>query len=89
MSSYFATNRTSSSYMYTITDLSDGNPELVSTRKAIRESNDVHGGTQFRVCVKYRLGKNNPNAHLYHGRSCYSVLKAHAQHADVYIYEKN
>ena len=78
--------RRSQDYLYTITDLSASNPDLIKSRAVVKEHNTMYPSAKLRISVKYRLGKNNPNAHLYRGRYCYSVLKEHAQHADVYMY---
>jgi hypothetical protein len=81
-------NRKSEAYMFTVTDLTVPSRQLELTKRHIKISNGMTD-QQYRVCVKYRLGKNSPFAHLYRGRHCYSVMKAHAAHADVYVYEKN
>lgn len=40
---------------------------------------------RLRVCVKGRLGKNNPHASKYRNVGVVSIIKAHAQHFDVYV----
>ena len=40
---------------------------------------------RVRIDVKPRLGKNNPNAHLYRGNRCYTVLMKHGKQFDVYV----
>lgn len=43
----------------------------------------------YRVSLKGRLGKNNPNASKYAKRYCYHIAMADATRIDVYIHERN
>ena len=85
-------NRTSSSYRFTfaVNDQA-GYEKLESLRKEIAIRN--RGGERLRVCVKGRLGENNPAAVCYQERAkrmafgAYQTIKLeHAGRFDVYVY---
>ena len=85
-------NRTSSSYRFTfaVNDQA-GYEKLESLRKEIAIRN--RGGERLRVCVKGRLGKDNPAAIIYQERAkrmtfgAYQTIKLeHAGRFDVYVY---
>ena len=85
-------NRTSSSYRFTfaVNDQA-GYEKLESLRKEIAIRN--RGGERLRVCVKGRLGENNPAAVIYQDRAkrrsfgAYQTIKLeHASRFDVYVY---
>ena len=85
-------NRTSSSYRFSF-DVNDqaGYEKLESLRKEIAIRN--RGGERLRVCVKGRLGENNPAAIIYQERAkrmtsgAYRTIKLeHAGRFDVYVY---
>ena len=85
-------NRTSSSYRFTfaVNDQA-GYEKLESLRKEIAIRN--RAGERLRVCVKGRLGENNPAAISYQElakRTVYSVYQTikleHASRFDVYVY---
>lgn len=85
-------NRTSSSYRFTfaVNDRA-GYEKLESLRKEIAIRN--RGGERLRVCVKGRLGENNPAAIIYQERAkrmafgAYQTIKLeHAGRFDVYVY---
>ena len=85
-------NRTSSSYRFSF-DVNDqaGYEKLESLRKEIAIRN--RGGERLRVCVKGRLGENNPAAVIYQERAkrrvsgAYQTIKLeHAGRFDVYVY---
>lgn len=86
-------NRTSDAYRFTVCLKSrKGFDELDELKAEVRELNKklkAQGSKHLkRVCVKARLGYNNPNAHLYRGQYCYTVKMEHGQHADVYVYDR-
>ena len=85
-------NRTSSSYRFTfaVNDQA-GYEKLESLRKEIAIRN--RGGERLRVCVKGRLGEDNPAAIIYQERAkrmtfgAYQTIKLeHAGRFDVYVY---
>ena len=85
-------NRTSSSYRFTfaVNDQA-GYEKLESLREEIAIRN--RGGERLRVCVKGRLGENNPAAVIYQERAkrqafgAYQTIKLeHAGRFDVYVY---
>ena len=85
-------NRKSSSYRFSF-DVNDqaGYEKLESLRKEIAIRN--RGGERLRVCVKGRLGENNPAAIIYQERAkrmtfgAYQTIKLeHAGRFDVYVY---
>lgn len=85
-------NRTSSSYRFSfaVNDRA-GYEKLESLRKEIAIRN--RGGERLRVCVKGRLGENNPAAVIYQERAkrqafgAYQTIKLeHAGRFDVYVY---
>ena len=86
-------NRTSSSYRFSF-NVNDqaGYEKLEALGKEIVESNK-EGGERLRVCVKGRLGENNPAAVVYQDRAkrmtrgAYQTIKLeHAGRFDVYVY---
>ena len=86
-------NRTSSSYRFTfaVNDQA-GYEKLESLRKEISKLRN-RGGERLRVCVKGRLGENNPAAVIYQERTkrmafgAYQTIKLeHAGRFDVYVY---
>ena len=86
-------NRKSSSYRFTF-NVNDqaGYEKLEALRKEIAESNK-EGGERLRVCVKGRLGEDNPAAIVYQERAkrmtfgAYQTIKLeHAGRFDVYVY---
>lgn len=85
-------NRTSSSYRFSF-DVNDqaGYEKLESLRKEIAIRN--RAGERLRVCVKGRLGQDNPAAIIYQERAkrmafgAYQTIKLeHAGRFDVYVY---
>lgn len=65
---------------------------LATVRKRVAYKNKVEG-TNYRVCLMPRLGKNNPNAYKYRRGGCMRnghqmIRKADAKTADIYIYER-
>ena len=86
-------NRKSSSYRFTF-NVNDqaGYEKLEALRKEIAKQNK-EGGERLRVCVKGRLGEDNPAAIIYQElakRTVYSVYQTikleHASRFDVYVY---
>lgn len=92
------TNRSSSSYVGTATNDAEGlkRVELVrSTVSLINAKLAANGSiTRYRVSVKGRLGKNNPNARHYrrggkHWRySSIDIRSEHSTHFDLYVYRR-
>ena len=74
--------RKSPYYQFTV-DLKTGFglTDVTRLRRALRNSNK-------RVCLKGRLGPNNPNNKFYKGKNYQTIKLEHARYADVYIYSK-
>ena len=82
-------NRTSDSYIMTIDSLEDR--MLAHVRKIVHKRNSTNNEKKYRICVKGRLGKNNPNASKYRNRSpmaYQNICLEDASHFDVYLYER-
>ena len=79
-------NRTSSNYVFTF---DRGDVDGMNRLKAIREQ---YAGSDMRVCIKGRLGKNNPAAATYKAKTKYkrnayqTINLADASRFDVYVY---
>ena len=79
-------NRTSSNYMFTF---NRGDVDGVNRLKELRKQ---YAGSGMRVCVKGRLGKNNPAAATYKAKAKYkwnayqTINLADAARFDVYVY---
>ena len=86
-------NRTSTAYRFSFNvNDQDGYVKLEALRKEIAKRNK-EGGFKQRVCVKGRLGENNPSAVIYKDRAkrqkfgAYQTIKLeHASRFDVYVY---
>jgi hypothetical protein len=83
--------RYSPSYRFTISSLDDN--RLAELRNKVRVKNSNSNGVLYRVVLRARLGKNNPNAEYYRARAqmgCinpYQIIRmAHGSHFDVYVY---
>ena len=85
----------SPSYEFTV-DAAD-HKSIDILRRYARATNVLRSGTdddrRIRVCVRPRLGRNNPNAHLYavggplHRLSSQDIRPEHGTRFDVYLYE--
>jgi len=86
--------RTSNSYVRTVDHHSEKGKALIAAlRKYVKAEDEYIGGLSRRVCVKGRMGKNNPNAHKYsvknYGSNYHQTIKlADASKADLYIYDR-
>jgi hypothetical protein len=91
--------RTSNSYVRTVDHHSEkGKAFIAALRKYVKAEDEYIGGLSRRVCVKGRMGKNNPNAHKYSvknppnvwsGSHSHQTIKlADAAKADLYIYDR-
>lgn len=91
--------RTSDSYVRTVDHHSEkGKAFIAALRKHIKAEDEYTGGLRRRVCIKGRMGKNNPNAYKYsvkntpnvwYGSHSHQTIKlADAATADVYIYNR-
>jgi len=74
--------RTSTSYQFT------HKPGDSESEKRLADLKAKHKGTNQRVVMKGRLGKNNPNAKKYSYGYPKNIAKADAAHHDVYVYDK-
>ena len=75
-------HRFSTSYVGTFDHRDSNDLNIIANlRKALK-------GTNLRLCLKGRLGKNNINRDYYANRYCFSVLLEHAERVDAYIYSK-
>lgn len=88
--------RISTEYRFTIHGTNDfaGQFQLTLLKSKVTRHNQ-NSSIKYRVCLKGRLGKNNPHAHLYQkGGPRHWALKSgavkleHAGHFDVYVYRK-
>lgn len=98
--------RNSTDYLFTVTDLNDeriAEAKLTARFKGIEESIQEmiakHKGLhvlykrRYRVIIRGRLGKDNPNAHLYrvggkyYRSSSQDIRHEHATRFDVYLRE--
>lgn len=86
-------NRVSDAYRFTV-DLQtrEGFDDLDELKAAVKSLNkkfkDAGISYNKRVCVKPRLGYNNPNAKYYKGREGFTVKMEHGRYADVYVYDR-
>ena len=77
------TNRTSPDYVMTVATADDTG--LVNYRNAIAVMN-ANSDSKYRVDVKPRLGKDNPNAGFYKNKRSYHTIRMeHGSHFDVYV----
>ena len=84
-------NRYSTSYVGTFDHRDSNDLDIIANlRKALK-------GTNQRLCLKGRLGKNNPNRDYYKAsdpwhwratRGYQTILLKHAERVDAYIYSK-
>jgi hypothetical protein len=84
-----------SAYQFTFAvNDNDGAKQLAELRATIRKFNQcklmeykhkTHVLVQYRVCVKGRLGKDNPKASNYKNRGIFSVKLSDASRYDVYV----
>jgi hypothetical protein len=87
-------NRISPSYRFTVDMNNPNDVELVNNlRKNIQTMNSKKWMLRKqRVCLKGRLGQNNPNATKYRNSTSWNpyqtILKADAGHFDVYVYNR-
>lgn len=100
------TTKRSNNYITTIS-VSDPmySEKLAAIRKTVKALNSsamVADGRRFRVAVRARLGRNNPNAHKYSRSKCgwssgyhfvanpwQTIRMADAAHVDVYIHGRS
>lgn len=91
--------RTSDSYVTTVDHHSEKGKALIAAlRKYVKAEDEYTEGPQRRVCIKGRMGKNNPNAYKYsikgkqvswYGSHSHQTVKlADAARADIYIYNR-
>jgi hypothetical protein len=88
-------NHRSNAYQFTVSkDDADGFELIEMLKTDIRELNSKHD-SKFRVVLKARLGKNNPNADLYRlrrrmgNRNAYQTIQmCHGSRFDVYIHRR-
>lgn len=83
--------RKSQAYRFTINPKNQWDMDaLAALRKRVKSFNDLNGITgpnRFRVCLRPRLGKDNPNAYKYRARRSWQMIRLEdAAHVDVYIY---
>jgi hypothetical protein len=83
----------SSSYKFTFDPSDDAGWESVhSFRKDIKKINEEYKKNNvdviLRVCLKGRLGENNPNSKYYKNRTYQTIKLQHASRIDVYVYER-
>ena len=96
-----------SAYIFTADPLSVSDMQQIEiVRKTVRASNAraiqsaKWSGKKpelFRVCLKGRIGKNNPFASIYRNKTTYwgrkghfqSIKLEHAQHIDVYVQRRS
>lgn len=92
--------RISTSFVTTVDHHSEKGKEFIAAlRKSVKAEDEYNGGLSRRVCIKGRMGKNNPNAYKYSvknlpnvwsGSHSHQTIKlADAAKADVYIYDKS
>jgi hypothetical protein len=91
--------RISTSFVTTVDHHSDEGKDLIAALRKYIKSDDKERGLSRRVCLKGRMGKNNPNAYKYSikntarrgygGHSHQTIKLADAAKADVYIYDKS
>jgi hypothetical protein len=62
--------------------------QLASIRAVVKTFNKINKES-YRVCVKGRLGKNNPAYPKYRNRSCINVSLADAVRCDIYIHRRS
>lgn len=91
------------SYIFTADPLSSNDMQQIQlVRKTVAASNKIarrnakwsgKTPTIYRVCLKARIGKNNPDAHIYREKVTFwgrkgdyqSIKLEHAQRIDVYV----
>lgn len=89
--------RISNDYVTTVDHHSEeGKSFIAALRKSVKADNDLTSDHPRRVCLKGRMGKNNPNAYKYSvkgnksswfGSHSHQTIKlADAAKADIYIY---
>jgi len=83
------TNRTSIDYRFTVDLNNPKDVKLVKQLKELVKQTNKSSWKQQRVCLKGRLGKDNPMAYKYKGNPCYTVAMADAAYFDVYVYFKS
>ena len=91
-------NRHSTSYVTTVEHHTEIGKEYVKTLRRLVKIEDELNGTNRRVMLQGRMGKNNPNAYKYsvknppnvwsgsHSHQC--IKLGDAATADIYIYNK-
>lgn len=80
--------RTSTNYVATLDPNSTFDMEkLQIIRNTIKTLNKFNTN-KFKVSIKGRLGKNNPNAFKYKNKRVVTIKQEDAARYDVYIYEK-
>jgi len=83
-----STTHHSSSYIDTVSlKTQDGLDQLARARKIVSRFNK-ECDVKFRINVCPRLGKNNPNAYLYHGTSHPTIEMKHGVTACLYIFAR-
>lgn len=92
------TNRRSKSYIDTVGNYEPALEYVDVVRNTVRKVNDQLKSSgsfdRYRVVLRGRLGKNNPNALLYRrGGKLYrwssiTIRPEHASHFDIYIYKR-
>jgi hypothetical protein len=90
--------RTSTSFVTTVDHHSEEGKDLIAAIRKYIKSDDKERGLSRRVCLKGRMGKNNPNAYKYsikniappcYGTHSHQTIKlSDALKADVYIYDR-
>ena len=90
--------RTSDSYIDTVHHHTEAGKKIVAALRAKVKAEDKLNGTSRRVCVKGRMGENNPNAYKYSVKNPPNVWSGSHSHqwikladaatADVYVYER-
>ena len=88
----------STTYVGTVTNDVQGLERIQAAREVIRDFNKSLAASgsnkRFRVTVKGRLGKNNPNAHHYRRggkhfrRSSIDIRAEHSTHFDIYVHRR-
>jgi len=91
--------RISTSFVTTVDHHSEEGKDLITALRKYIKSDDKERGLSRRVCVKGRMGKNNPNAYKYSvkntarlgygGHSHQTIKLLDALKADLYIYDKS
>lgn len=83
-----STRRYSTDYRFTIDLNKSKDVKILDQLKAYIKQVNKNSYVKQRVCLKGRLGKDNPAAPKYKNKYCYTVVKADAAHFDVYVYDR-